>query len=57
VLGAIERYLDLRLDRSLLGKKIGSSERGGKHAPVSKLEKTLLRRAVAPVAAELGYRR
>lgn len=56
VLGAIERYLDLRLDRSLLGRKIGSSERGGKQAPVSKLEKSLLKRAVAPCAGELGYR-
>jgi hypothetical protein len=55
LLREIERYLDLRLDRSVLGKKIGSSERGGRQAHVSRLEKALLRRAVAPFAGELGY--
>jgi len=56
LLGRIEKHLDLKLDRSILGKKIGSSERGGAQAWVSRLEKRLLRRAVAPLAGELGYR-
>jgi hypothetical protein len=56
LLHRIERYLDVRLDRSVLGMKIGSSERGGRQAPVSLLEKSLLRAAVSPCAQALGYR-
>jgi len=52
----IERYLDLRLDRSVLGKKVGSSERGGELARVSQVEKVLLRQSVSPVAQDVGYR-
>lgn len=55
LLQRIERYLDVRLDRSVLGKKVGSSERGGRQAPVSRLEKSLLRLAVSPCAQNLGY--
>lgn len=55
LLGRIERHLDLTLDRSVLGNKVGSSERGGEKARVSRLEKHLLRRAVASLAEELGY--
>ena len=55
VLQRIERHLDLRLDASILGQKVGTSERGGRKARVSWLERTLLQRAVAPLAEELGY--
>jgi hypothetical protein len=55
LLDRIECYLDVKLDRSVLAQKVGSSERGGEQAWVSRLEKTLLRRAVAPLATELGY--
>jgi hypothetical protein len=56
LLAGIGKHLGLSLDRSVLGRKIGSSERGGAQAPVSRLEKNLLRHAVAPLAGELGYR-
>jgi hypothetical protein len=56
LLRRIERYLEVTLDRSVLGKKVGSSERGGRQAPVSHLEKSLLRRAASPCAQNLGYR-
>jgi len=56
LLARIEKHLELKLDRSILGKKIGSSERDGTQAWVSRLEKRLLRQAVAPLASELGYR-
>jgi hypothetical protein len=50
----IEDYLDIRIDRSLLNTKIGES--GDKKGSVGRLEKWLLRRAVSPIAQELGYR-
>lgn len=51
----IERHLDIRVDRAVLEDKVGSSEgRGGKVA-VSRLEKWLLRRAVSPLARQVGY--
>ena len=56
LLERIERHLDIRIDPSILAKKVGSSERGGEQAWVSRLEKALLRRAVAPLADELGYK-
>jgi len=56
LLSAIDRHLEISVDRSVLSQKIGSSERGGEQAWVSRLEKSLLRRAVSPVAQELGYR-
>lgn len=52
----IEKHLNVRLDPSVLGQKVGSSQRGGEHVWVSGLEKFLLRRAVSPVARELGYK-
>ena len=55
-LDALEAYLNITIDRSVLNAKVGTSERGGKKAQVNALERWLLRRAVAPVAAELGYR-
>lgn len=50
----IEDYLDIRIDRSLLNTRIGES--GDKTGSVGRLEKWLLRRAVSPIAQELGYR-
>lgn len=51
----LESYLDITIDRTVLKAKVGSSERGGEKAQVNALEKWLLRRAVSPVAMELGY--
>jgi hypothetical protein len=39
----------------VLTEKVGSSERGGEKAQVNALERWLLKRAVGPVAAQLGY--
>jgi hypothetical protein len=39
----------------VLTKKVGSSERGGEKVQVNALERWLLRRAVGPVAVQLGY--
>lgn len=55
LLERIEQHLDVTMDRSILGNKVGSSARGGEHAKISALEKALLRRAVSPLAQELGY--
>ncbi len=55
-LDEIEQHLHIQVDRSLLKTKVGSSERGGEHASISGLEKWLLRRAVSPIAQELGYK-
>lgn len=54
-LDELERYLDIDIDRSVLKAKVGTSERGGKKVPVNALERWLLRRAVGPVAGEMGY--
>lgn len=52
----LEQHLGVRLDASVIERKIGSSARGGEQAWVSRLEKYLLQRAVDPLARELGYR-
>jgi hypothetical protein len=51
----IEAHLGIRTNRVVLEGKVGSSEHRGKGARVSRLEKWLLKRAVSPLAAELGY--
>lgn len=51
----IERHIGVEIDHSVLGTKVGSSERHGKRARVSRLEKWLLKRAVSPTAKTLGY--
>ena len=56
LLQRIEQYLDIKMDRSVLGSKVGSSLRKGERAEVSGLEKALLLREVKPLAEELGYR-
>lgn len=53
---AIEAHLDIHIDRAVLTDKVGSSERGGAKVRVNRLEQWLLRRAVEPVASQLGYR-
>jgi len=55
-LDRIEGYLGTVIDRAPIGNKVGSSERGGKHAEVSGVERWLLRRAVQPLAGRLGYK-
>jgi hypothetical protein len=55
-LDLIEGYLGTSIDRFLIGNKVGSSERSGKIAEVSRVERWLLRRAVGPLAGELGYK-
>ena len=54
-LNEIERHLGIHIDHSVLDKKVGSSKLNGKKVPVSRLEKWLLKRAVSPLAEELGY--
>jgi hypothetical protein len=55
LLQRLGRHLDIEPSASVLGSKVGSSERGGERALVSALERALLRRAVSPLARELGY--
>jgi len=54
-LQALEQYLGIKIDPSVLDQKVGSSERGGEKPLVSQLEKWLLRREVSPIAQQLGY--
>lgn len=54
-LDTLDAYLGTKVDRSVLGNKVGSSERGGVKEGVNSLERWLLRRAVSPVAEGLGY--
>jgi hypothetical protein len=53
VIDRVESYLDLRLDRSLLDKKVSGA--WVERAHVNRLERWLLRRAVSPLAQKLGY--
>jgi hypothetical protein len=54
-LEALESHLGIAIDRTLLGSKVGSSERGGEKAAVSRLERWLLARAAAPLSQRYGY--
>jgi hypothetical protein len=56
LLRQIEEHLDVRLDASVIAKKLGSSERGGEQVWVSRLEQSLLWRAVSPTAQRMGYK-
>ena len=53
LIGQIENYLTIRIDRSLLDTKVGGS--GDAKGDVGQLEKWLLRRAVSPIAQAVGY--
>ena len=50
----IEAYLELRLDRSVLEKKVSGA--WVERAHVNRLERWLLKRATSPLAEKLGYR-
>lgn len=54
LLERLERHLVVRVDRTILEGKVGSSAREG--ASITALEKALLRKSVSPIAQELGYR-
>jgi hypothetical protein len=54
-LAALDAYLGIQTDHTVLAKKVGSSERGGKMVQVNALERWLLNRAAGPIAAQLGY--
>lgn len=54
-LDELDRYLGIRVDRKVMSRKVGSSERAGEMAHVNALERWLLQRAVGPAATELGY--
>jgi hypothetical protein len=54
-LAELDAYLGIQTDHGVLTKKVGSSERDGKKAQVNALERWLLKRAVGPIAAQLGY--
>jgi hypothetical protein len=52
----LEAELGLRIDASVLNAKLGSAERFGKNMGISRADAWLLRRAVAPIATQLGYK-
>ena len=51
----LEQYLGIKIDPSVLDRKVGSSEQGCEKPWVSRLEKWSLRRAVSPIAQQQGY--
>lgn len=55
-LAELQSRLGLNLDAAVLQTKVGSAERFGKTARTGRLDSWLLRRAVAPLAAQLGYK-
>lgn len=55
-LDEIEAYLNIYINRTVLKDKVGSSEQDGEKVEVSWLEKQLLKRAVTPLAQEIGYK-
>jgi hypothetical protein len=54
-LDQLDRHLGTSVDRKVLDRKVGSSERGGERVTVNALERWLLRRQVQPLAHSLGY--
>ena len=54
-LEALDTYLGIQTDHGVLTQKVGSSERGGERVKVNVLERWLLKRAVGPIAKEIGY--
>ena len=54
-LDEVDSYLGISVDRRVLERNVGSSERGGEKVHVNALERWLLRREVGPVAAQLAY--
>ena len=54
-LDALDRNLDIRIDRSVLGRKVAGADGGAARVELGCLERWLLRREVAPLSARLGY--
>lgn len=54
-LAQLDAYLCIQTGHGVLAKKVGSSEREGNKVQVNRLARYLLKRAVGPVAARLGY--
>lgn len=54
-LDALDSYLNISVNRGVLERRVGSSERGGEKAAVSGLERWLLRRKVYPLMKTVGY--
>ncbi len=52
----LQNALGLNIDASILKAKVGSAERFGRNADISRLDAWLLGRAVAPIAKTLGYK-
>jgi len=62
-LGEVEEYMGIHIDRSILKLKVRNSEKikagsqlESERIKVSRLEKWLLKRAVSPLAEQVGYR-
>ena len=55
-LDEIDAYLNIKINRTVLKNKVGSSKKEGENAKVSWLEKYLLKRAVSPLAQKIGYK-
>lgn len=51
----LETHLGTHIDPNVLQTKVGSSKRRGQSHPVNYIERWLLKRAVGPLAGELGY--
>lgn len=51
----LDAHLGIQTDHAVLVKKVGSSARDGKKVQVNALERWQLKRAVGPIAAQLGY--
>ena len=54
-LDELEAHLGIQVNRLVLKEEVGGSDRSSRPVKVTQLEKWLLRRAVSPVAANLGY--
>ena len=51
----LETHLQVTVDQSLIGQKVGTSIKAGKKPPVGRIDRWLLRQAVGRIAGELGY--
>jgi hypothetical protein len=56
LLHRVEEHLEIQVDRELIDRKVGSSEREGKKPRVNRLDSWLLKRTVGSTAEQLGYR-
>jgi len=51
----LNNFLNIKIDHAVLKKKVGGFEQHERKTKVTVIEKWLLKRAVSPLAAELGY--